>query len=294
LFPLLLWGSTRFYPSVVSTLAGSLAVYITFLFNHGASASRVTDPAAFPEALMPLQLFLSSVLVTAMLLSVALNERRRLQQRLRDTLRAVAAAEQDARRRTAIELRDGIDGQLARIQSQLESLRAEDAAGAGAEGFREAGELVDAMRRNVGTLAEDLAPLAPPEQDLLLALQALFERLQREHELEVKFAMRGTLSALPPDRRSAAFRIVRELLLNVVRHAGVKRADVAITEYGDDVEIRVSDCGRGFVTEPFEGYLSGGFGLFSIRDQAVESGGGFELSSAPGSGCSVLVRLAGR
>jgi signal transduction histidine kinase len=294
LFPLLLWGSTRFYPSVVSTLAGSLAVYITFLFNHGVSASRVHDASALPEALMPLQLFLCCVLVTALLLSIALNERRRLQRRLRDTLRAVAAAEQDAGRRTAIELRDGIDGQLARIQSELETLRAENAGGPQAEGLREAGELVAAMRRNVGSLAEDLAPLAPPEQDLLLALQALFDRFQREHDLEVKFAARGALSALSPERRSAAFRIVQELLLNVVRHAGVKRADVALAEHGDDVEIRVSDNGRGFVTESFDGYLSGGFGLFSIRDQAIENGGGFELSSAPGRGCRVIVRLAGR
>ncbi len=294
LFPLLLWGSTRFYPSVVTTLAGSLAVYITYLFNHGVSASRVHDSSAFPEALMPLQLFLCSVLVTAMLLSIALNERRRLQRRLRDTLRAVTAAEQDASRRTAIELRDGIDGRLASIQAQLESLRAEGAARAQAEGFREAVELVAAMRRNVGTLAEDLAPRAPPEQDLLLALHALFDRLQRDHDLEVKFAMRGALSGLSPDRRSAAFRIVQELLLNVVRHAGVRRADVAINEQGDGVEIRVSDAGRGFLAEPVEGCMSSGFGLFSIRDQAIENGGGFELDSAPGRGCRVFVRLAGR
>ena len=85
------------------------------------------------------------------------------------------------------------------------------------------------------------------------------------------------------------FRAVRELLLNVVKHARARRSTLSLRRRGAEVEIEVADDGIGFAPGAQEG-AEGGYGLFSIREQLGRLGGRIEVDSRPGEGSRVLLR----
>ena len=88
------------------------------------------------------------------------------------------------------------------------------------------------------------------------------------------------------------FKIVRELLRNVVKHAGVTRAQVNVEEDGDWLGIIVSDEGRGFEWQmEMFGERSGRFGLWSVADRVRDVGGTFEVYTAIGSGARFVLKL---
>ncbi len=86
---------------------------------------------------------------------------------------------------------------------------------------------------------------------------------------------------------------VRELLFNVVKHAGVDRADVRTAVLGDGrIEITVRDEGAGFDPARLGGTGEGGtgFGLFGIRERLGFLSGEMEIDSAPGRGSRFILR----
>jgi len=92
-------------------------------------------------------------------------------------------------------------------------------------------------------------------------------------------------SALSLEARVLAFKLVRELLRNVVRHSGVLEASVVAE--GDDRVLRlsVSDRGCGFDGQARQAAFAGDqFGLWSIAERVSEFGGQLQVDAAPGRG----------
>jgi signal transduction histidine kinase len=89
------------------------------------------------------------------------------------------------------------------------------------------------------------------------------------------------------------FRNTRELLANVVKHAGAGLVEVRLDCQGDEFQVIVTDDGRGFSpTEVAQRPTSeGSFGLFSIRERMADLGGRLDLDSAPGRGCTAVLRM---
>ena len=94
------------------------------------------------------------------------------------------------------------------------------------------------------------------------------------------------------DMRVLLFQAIRELLFNVVKHAGTDQARVALREAAGDLVIQVSDEGRGFEVAMVETQHREGFGLFSIRERVDLFGGGLELVSRPGEGTQVTITMS--
>jgi signal transduction histidine kinase len=96
---------------------------------------------------------------------------------------------------------------------------------------------------------------------------------------------------LNDDLRAFAFTAVRELLMNVTKHAGVKAASICVHTHGADrIAIEVRDKGKGFDAKANS---SGGqkFGLFSIQERAESLGGRLDVVSRPGGGTCVTLTL---
>jgi PAS domain S-box-containing protein len=94
------------------------------------------------------------------------------------------------------------------------------------------------------------------------------------------------------ETRAMLFRSVRELLVNVVKHAHVASAKVRLSKMPDGrAVIMVSDEGAGFNPESLRAWdgSSGGFGLFSLRERLETAGGRLEVDSAPGRGARFTI-----
>jgi len=87
-----------------------------------------------------------------------------------------------------------------------------------------------------------------------------------------------------------AFKIIRELLRNVVKHARVNRARVVVRGVENSLLVDVIDEGVGFEWqyELFEAH-GRGFGLWSIDDRVRAAGGAMTVDTAPGKGCRVRI-----
>jgi signal transduction histidine kinase len=119
----------------------------------------------------------------------------------------------------------------------------------------------------------------------------LNEEIQQKHGIKTEFEDDAQAKPLDGDVSAILYRAVRELLINVVKHAQAQHVKVSICKDNDNIRINVIDDGVGF-KPPAEGFSSGktaGFGLFSIRERLNYLGGRVEIESKPGEGTWVTL-----
>jgi signal transduction histidine kinase len=87
------------------------------------------------------------------------------------------------------------------------------------------------------------------------------------------------------------FRSVRELLLNVAKHSGATSARVFLKRVEDEIRVTVEDEGSGFDPAEAAARARRGecFGLFSLAERLGNSGGRFEVDSAPAQGARITM-----
>jgi signal transduction histidine kinase len=146
---------------------------------------------------------------------------------------------------------------------------------------------IDMTRR----LAVDLSPPVLASEGLADTLFWLRTQLQERHNLTLEVAAEHAFYIANADMRVLLFQAIRELLFNVVKHAGVNHARVEITDQEGHMVIRVIDEGHGFDVAQLEDRIEqeGGFGLFSVRERIALFGGRMEIDSAPGQGTRVTI-----
>ncbi|HXY70358.1 MAG TPA: ATP-binding protein [Gemmatimonadales bacterium] len=240
-------------------------------------------------------LFLAAVLsvaivVAALVLALVISQRRRLALE-REHARRLLGAQEEERSRVARELHDDALQRLAVIRHELEQV----AALAGPEAVHRiggvSGELED-LGTVLRTAAHQLHPSVVEKAGLVRALGALAEEFGRTSGLDVRLALPPADVAVPPGVGVAAYRIAQEALRNVVRHAGVARADLSLELTDGTLTLRVADAGKGFdagTSRPEDG-----LGLIAMRQRAVAVGGHLAVAPAPAGGTIVTATLPGR
>ncbi|MBK6739916.1 MAG: response regulator [Haliea sp.] len=107
--------------------------------------------------------------------------------------------------------------------------------------------------------------------------------MEENYQLQVEVIGSLPMTRVPKDVSTLLFQAVRELLLNVVKHSGVRNATVSVTLEHNRLRIAVADAGAGFeVVSSLETPRS--FGLFSIQERLILLGGHLEVISQPGRG----------
>ncbi len=92
------------------------------------------------------------------------------------------------------------------------------------------------------------------------------------------------------DRATAAFRIFQECLTNVIRHAQAKSVHVSLCQEDENILLVVEDDGVGFCQSDLSNSL-GSLGLLGMKERAQFCGGDVQISSSPGNGTTVTVRV---
>jgi signal transduction histidine kinase len=145
------------------------------------------------------------------------------------------------------------------------------------------------MRRVVGMLGQADEELALAPQPSVDELDWLIERA-REAGLEVDLTIEGEKKRLESGVDLSAFRIVQEALRNTLKHAGPARAQVTLRYRENDVEVDVSDNGRG-VRAPLDNGAVTGHGLLGMRERVAMLGGEIEAGYRKDGGFGVHARL---
>jgi PAS domain S-box-containing protein len=195
-------------------------------------------------------------------------------------------AEQRERQRLAQVLHDGLQQLLAAANFRLSILeRIEDD-----QVRRHVTELNGLICASIEMSRSLTAELSPPilrEGGLQQALVWLGRWMRDKHDLAVDLHTQISETSMGEDVAILLFQATRELLFNVVKHAGVKSAQLQATSLPDGyLQITVTDQGAGFNADMLcrDGGRCGGFGLFSIRERLDLLGGSLEIDSKPGRG----------
>ena len=212
-------------------------------------------------------------------------------ERLRALASELALAEERERRRIAVGLHDRIGQALCFARIQLETLRG-DPSGSAEETLGSAIELIQQARGDIQSLTFELSPPVLYELGLAAAIEWLVERHQGRGT-RFLFEDDPRLQSIDESLRVTLYRGVRELLVNVSKHARASSCRVSLVREGGYVRVIVKDDGVGF--EPAAAASrtgeTGGFGLFSIREQLERLGGGLEIDSSPGRGTRTVMSV---
>jgi signal transduction histidine kinase len=204
-------------------------------------------------------------------------------------------AEERERHLIAQDLHDGLGQVLAMAKLKLTALETADA-GEGHDDLKrqikDIEEMLDQANMSVRSLSLQLSPPVLHQLGLIPALEWLSEDMQRAYGLHVRIVDDGKPKPLGEALRNTVFRAVRELLINVWKHADVDAAEVAVSIDDERLLVTVSDNGAGFdLGKPVTQSATGGYGLFSVRERVGFMGGEMHIDSKPGHGTLVVLNL---
>ncbi|HKT35558.1 MAG TPA: response regulator [Nitrospira sp.] len=214
--------------------------------------------------------------------------------RLQALASELTLAEQRERKRLASELHDYLAQILALSRIKMSQLRQK--LSGEASGLPQLAGEIDNLLEKAGEYTRSLmAKLNPPVLDEL-GLPSALNWLAKQmplHGLLVEVRLSQERVPLPDDQAVLLFQSVRELLLNVAKHAGTDRATVSLAIDPDQqLRIEVQDQGRGFDPLAMEAKSENGhFGLFSVRERMQAMGGRLDVKSRPGEGTTVMMML---
>lgn len=217
------------------------------------------------------------------------------EQKLRDIVAELATTEERERRALASELHDYLAQLLTfgHMKLKLAQQFLNDSPRQSERYMQETAEALQHSLQYARTLMAELVPPELYESGLPAAIRWLADNMTKKHGLSVDLRLDVESFVVSHDQAVLLFKSVRELLINVVKHARVDRATVALTVDPDQkLVLMVEDHGQGY--DPASVKTSSGeghFGLASIR-QRLESLGGFVTEeSAVGKGTTVTLGL---
>ena len=266
-------------------------------------ASRVlNEPKSFyylyKRQIWAVGAIIAALTTIVMILSVNTLRRKQAERKLFDyqrQLKSLASqlslTEELERRRIAIELHDRISQFLVISKVKLETL-CESAPGELAKAISEVCDSLDQTIQNTRLLTSDLSSPILYELGFEAAVSEwLAEQIQQKHGITTEFEDDGQSKPLDENIRVLLFRDVRELLINVVKHAQAHKVKVSVRKVGGNVHVSVEDDGVGFDFAEVSSIASktGGFGLFSIRERLEQLEGYLEVESKPGHGTRVTL-----
>jgi two-component system sensor histidine kinase UhpB len=146
------------------------------------------------------------------------------------------------------------------------------------------------MVQGVRQMSHDLHPASLRLVGLAGALKAHCLEVEKRHDVQVWFDVASDLGAVPPDVALCLFRIAQEALRNGAVHGEARRLDVSLVRLDGDVELTITDNGRGFDLDVVR--ASGkGLGLVSMEERAHMVGGCVEITTGIDRGTTVYVRV---
>ncbi|MEZ4435591.1 MAG: CheR family methyltransferase, partial [bacterium] len=226
-------------------------------------------------------------------MNIDIAEKKQAEQDREQLMREVTIAEQSERRRISQVLHDELQQLLYAVEVKMKMAR-DALARRGDAGVSEIEDATTWVAQAIETTRQLTVSLSPP----ILKMEGLADALgwlQRQmldlHGLDVHIEQAERVQIPDADLRVLLFQAVRELLFNVIKHAGVNEATVSLVGDAESCRITVSDGGAGFDVGVMHsaGKRSTHFGLNSIAERLRLVGGRLELESSPGGGTRAVI-----
>lgn len=233
-----------------------------------------------------------SIVVQQQQLRAQSAELRASNQQVRRLASALTLSEQRERRRISQILHDHVQQMLHGIHMRAHLIELDAPAEvrtAIEDHLKTILQLTDEALQATRTLTVELSPPVLQRRGLIAAFQWLTEQMEKVHSIEVSLEIQTEEQLANQEISVLVFQFARELLFNVVKHAGVACARLTLSEIDDQLIVTIEDAGRGFDPTKIRHEPNDGFGLYSINERLALFGGRLEIESAPGIGTRAVI-----
>ncbi len=223
-----------------------------------------------------------------------ISDRRKAQELQEAFSRQVLASQENERKRISSELHDSLGQNLLIIKNRallglhdgvdLEHLK---------EQLREISELTSQTIDEARVIAHDLRPYQLDRLGLRKTIASMVNKLASLSDITIITDLDDLRGILSKEHEIHVFRIMQEVLSNVVRHSKATEARVSIHVQPDSLMIRVEDNGVGIQARPLKHVKAGeqGFGLIGISERVRLLQGNFDVDSSPSSGTTITIHI---
>lgn len=211
---------------------------------------------------------------------------------VRKLITQLTISEQAERRRISQILHDDLQQRIFGLQFQLKIVRDALNTGKITAALAKLDEINDAILTTVyltRSLSIDLSPPILQNEGLSEALSWLATQLKQQHGLSVEVVREEQVPISDDDLRVLLFQTVRELLFNVIKHAGVAEASVTLGRVDDCIRIEISDRGKGFDVELVWSDSLRSHGIRQNQQRLALMGGSLQIKSSPHSGTQAII-----
>jgi signal transduction histidine kinase len=207
------------------------------------------------------------------------------------TINAMVEGQEKERKRVAEDLHDNLGSVLATIKLHFENLQINNQKKKinQDELFNKTENLIDEAYLKVRSIAHAKNAGVIANQGLLTAVQMMAEKISSADKINIEVIDYGLDKRLENSLEITIFRIVQELITNVIKHAEAKNAAINISSFDNNLNIIIEDDGKGFDLKKVD--LKNGMGISSIKTRVKHLNGTFEIDSTLKKGTSVIINI---
>jgi two-component system NarL family sensor kinase len=202
---------------------------------------------------------------------------------------AVLEAEENERTRVAKDLHDGIGQLLSTAKLTLSAIDQPPSAEV-SKMLSNSMQILDEATREVRTISHNLMPATLTQIGLGAALHDLFIKINESNLLRINLNVSGLEDRLPPSTEIAVYRVVQEIINNMIKHSKADTITVKIVRSEFSMHLSISDNGIGFAKELIA--KSTGLGWKNIFSRISMLNGEIDVETESGSGTSISIQFA--
>ena len=211
------------------------------------------------------------------------------QQQKMVALQNLVAGQEAERRRVARDLHDGLGGLFATVKMHLSALRHMHTTLRDDELFNKSYALVNSATDELRRIAHNMMPETLVKLGLVQALKDFCDSINARGFLIISFQAYGMEERLPVETEIIIFRIIQELVTNILKHARATAAIVQLNRDGPNLYVVVEDSGAGFDVSGVA--LKPHAGLDNIKTRISYLNGVIGIDSKPGAGTTITMEF---
>jgi len=203
---------------------------------------------------------------------------------------AIAATQEQERKRIAQDIHDSLGSVLSAAKLKLAEVRELRPEFGADEKFITGINLLDEASAELRNISHNIMPATLSKLGLVPALKNLSEKISSNKGLQVSFSAHEFESRLDEQTEISIYRIILELINNIVKHALASHATVQLVKYPDNINITVEDNGKGF-DYPKTLQEKKGIGLGNIQSRVDYMKGVINIDAVSGRGTTVIIDI---
>ncbi|GGM73074.1 hypothetical protein GCM10010967_00620 [Dyadobacter beijingensis] len=203
-------------------------------------------------------------------------------------LESIVASQENERERIARDLHDEVGASLSAVRLFVNQIQYESSPDEMKGLAARSGQILGDVVKDVRQIAHNLSPVIIETFGFAGAVKIVLDRME-DSGMDIHCYIDDPAEVLSPYQQTILYRIIQEVIGNVVKHAGASEITFDLQQHGTHLTLQMADNGRGF--DPASDRKSAGMGMSTIRTRTDLLGATLLLDSAPGAGTRIKIDI---